>query len=72
MPEPPVGELITKAIEELNEATPHLVSASELIKDFWERVRSGTASNPSEAAESMVQSVGGLLTWLETVRKGLE
>lgn len=71
MAEPTVEQLVEGAIEELNEAVPHLVSAEAKIKEFWTRVTVGMESNPTEVAGSMVQAVGGLLTWMENVKRGI-
>lgn len=64
--------LLETVIEQLSEAVPHLEAAEAAMTEAWSRIVAREAGDPSAAMQKMVQGVGGLLTWVEELKKGTE
>lgn len=64
--------LLQKVIEELTDAIPHLVDAQSAMQEAWSRITSRDVGDPGGAMQTMIEGLGGLLTWVENVKKGTE
>lgn len=72
MASPDFQVLLETVIEELTEAVPHLEAAQSAMTEAWSRISAREEGNPDTAMQAMIQGIGGLLTWVESVKKGTE